>query len=598
MTALSKNIIFKEEILRQFRLPSFLKKMNQFIENPYNYQRFKTREVKIGNTALGGNNPIRIQSMTNTDTMNTEATVAQSIRMIEAGCEYVRITAPGVKEAENLANIKNELIKRGYHTPLIADIHFNPKVAEIAAAIVEKVRINPGNYVDRNTGKFEFTAKEYQEELERISERIFPLIEICKKNQTAIRIGTNHGSLSSRILNRYGDTPEGMAESALEFIRILNGFDFNNLVLSMKSSNVKIMIASTRLLVAKMKNESFNFPIHLGVTEAGDAEDGRIKSAAGIGALLHDGIGDTIRVSLTEDPEFELPVARKIADFYTKTNSENIAEISNYPVNPYQYNRRKSLQINDIGNNQTVKIVGDNNADYSCTNNQLINNKTSLPFEYLIVDNIEIFKNDTLHRNLSAKVLVFDLNTQNSFQERKLFSLLNKYQNESPVIIKKTYNITDLEEFQMKAAADFNVLIVDGFCDGIWIENPNFNAGIITKTSFNILQACGVRISKTEFISCPSCGRTQFRIMDALKLIKERTSHLKGLKIAVMGCIVNGPGEMADAHYGYVGAGNGRITLYKEKEVVEKNIAESEALDKLIELIKVNGDWNDNKLNI
>lgn len=598
MTALSKNIIFKEEIHRQFRLPSFLKKMNQFIENPYNYQRFKTREVKIGNTALGGNNPIRIQSMTNTDTMNTEATVAQSIRMIEAGCEYVRITAPGVKEAENLANIKNELIKRGYHTPLIADIHFNPKVAEIAAAIVEKVRINPGNYVDRNTGKFEFTDKEYQEELERISERIFPLIEICKKNQTAIRIGTNHGSLSSRILNRYGDTPEGMAESAMEFIRILNGFDFHNLVLSMKSSNVKVMIASTRLLVAKMKTESFNFPIHLGVTEAGDAEDGRIKSAAGIGALLHDGIGDTIRVSLTEDPEFELPVARKIADFYTKTNSENIAEISNYPVNPYQYNRRKSLQINDIGNNQTVKIVGDNNADYSCTNNQLINNKTSLPFEYLIVDNIEIFKNDTLHRNLSAKVLVFDLNTQNSFQERKLFSLLNKYQNESPVIIKKTYNITDLEEFQMKAAADFNVLIVDGFCDGIWIENPNFNAGIITKTSFNILQACGVRISKTEFISCPSCGRTQFRIMDALKLIKERTSHLKGLKIAVMGCIVNGPGEMADAHYGYVGAGNGRITLYKEKEVVEKNIAESEALDKLIELIKVNGDWNDNKLNI
>ena len=565
--------------------------MNHFIENPYHYQRFKTREIKIGNTALGGNNPIRIQSMTNTDTMNTEATVAQSIRMIEAGCEFVRITAPGVKEAENLANIKNELIKRGYHTPLIADIHFNPKAAEIAAAIVEKVRINPGNYVDRNTGKFEFTDKEYQEELERISERIFPLIEICKKNQTAIRIGTNHGSLSSRILNRYGDTPEGMAESAMEFIRILNGFDFNNLVLSMKSSNVKVMIASTRLLVAKMKAESFNFPFHLGVTEAGDAEDGRIKSAAGIGALLHDGIGDTIRVSLTEDPEFELPVARKIADFYTKTHSENIAETSNYPVNPYQYNRRKTLQINDIGNNQTVKIVGDNNADFSYINNHLVNNKTKLSIEYLIVDNLDFFENDTLHKNLSDKILVFDLKKQNSFQERKLFSLLNKYQIESPVIIKKTYNIADLEEFQMKAAVDFNSLLVDGFCDGIWIENPNFSVDIITKTSFNILQACGVRISKTEFISCPSCGRTQFRIMDALKLIKERTSHLKGLKIAVMGCIVNGPGEMADAHYGYVGAGNGRITLYKGKEVIEKNIAESEALDKLIELIKANGDW-------
>ena len=565
--------------------------MNQFIENPYNYQRFKTRIVKIGNTALGGDNPIRIQSMTNTDTMNTDATVAQSIRMIEAGCEYVRITAPGVKEAENLANIKNELLKKGYQTPLIADIHFNPKTAEIAASIVEKVRINPGNYVDRNTGKFEFTDKEYQEELVRIAERIFPLIEICKKNQTAIRIGTNHGSLSNRIINRYGDTPKGMVESAMEFIRILNGFDFNNLVLSMKSSNVKVMIASTRLLVAKMKEEGFNYPIHLGVTEAGDAEDGRIKSAAGIGALLHDGIGDTIRVSLTEDPEFELPVARKIIDFYNKTVVEDKSETSVFPVNPFQYSRRKSLLINEIGSNQAVKIVGDINADYSFINNQLKNNTTVLPIDYVFIDNIEEFEIEILQKKLSDKILVFDLKTQNSFQERKLFSLLNKYQIVLPIIIKKTYNIADLELFQMKAAADFNALLVDGFVDGIWIENPNFDIGLITNTSFNILQACGVRISKTEFISCPSCGRTQFRIMDALKLIKERTSHLKGLKIAVMGCIVNGPGEMADAHYGYVGAGNGRITLYKGKEVVEKNIPENEALDKLIELIKANGDW-------
>jgi len=567
--------------------------MNQFTDNPFNYQRFLTREVKIGNTPLGGNNPIRIQSMTNTDTLNTEATVAQSIRMIEAGCEYVRITAPGVKEAENLANIKNELWKRGYNTPLIADIHFNPKAAEVAAGIVEKVRINPGNYVDRNTGKFEFNDKEYQEELERISERIFPLIEICKKNQTAIRIGTNHGSLSNRILNRYGDTPNGMAESAMEFIRILNGFGFNNLVLSMKSSNVKVMIASVRLLVSSMKEEAFNFPIHLGVTEAGDAEDGRIKSAAGIGGLLHDGIGDTIRVSLTEDPEFELPVARKILDFYTNIISENKSETFVFPANPYQYKRRKSLLINDIGSNQAVKIVGDNKADYSFINNQLINNNSALPIEYLIIDNIENFKKDISHKRLSDKILVFDLKTQNSFQERKLFSLLNKYQIELPVIIKKIYDISDLEYFQMKAAADLNALLVDGFCDGIWIENSYFDEDMITKTSFNILQACGVRISKTEFISCPSCGRTQFRIMDALKLIKERTSHLKGLKIAVMGCIVNGPGEMADAHYGYVGAGNGRITLYKGKEVVEKNIPENEALDKLIELIKKNGDWID-----
>lgn len=565
--------------------------MNQFIENPYNYQRFKTREVRIGNTALGGNNPIRIQSMTNTDTMNTEATVAQSIRMIEAGCEYVRITAPGVKEAENLANIKNELVKRGYQTPLIADIHFNPKAAEVAAAIVEKVRINPGNYVDRNIGKFEYTDKEYQEELERISERISPLIEICKKNQTAIRIGTNHGSLSNRILNRYGDTPNGMVESAMEFIRILNGFDFHNLVLSMKSSNVKVMIASTRLVVSKMKAEGFNYPIHLGVTEAGDAEDGRIKSAAGIGALLHDGIGDTIRVSLTEDPEFELPVARKIIDFYSELVSESKSETLVFPVNPYQYSRRKTQSTNEIGGNQTIKIVGNQNADFTFDKQQLISNKFSLPIDYLMVDNIDYFKKDISGESIKNQLIVCNFEKDNIFQERIFFETLDKFQIDLPVIIKKTYDIADLEQFQMKAAADMNALLVDGFGDGIWIENPNFDSDFITKTSFNILQACGVRISKTEFISCPSCGRTQFKIMDALKLIKEQTSHLKGLKIAVMGCIVNGPGEMADAHYGYVGAGNGRITLYKGKEVVEKNIPENEALDKLIDLIKTNGDW-------
>jgi (E)-4-hydroxy-3-methylbut-2-enyl-diphosphate synthase len=382
-----------------------------------------------------------------------------------------------------------------------------------------------------------------------------------------------------------------MAESALEFIRILNGFNFHNLVLSMKSSNVKVMIASVRLLVSCMKEEGFNYPIHLGVTEAGDAEDGRIKSSAGIGALLHDGIGDTIRVSLTEDPEFELPVARKIIYFYPELVYENKSEILVFPVNPYQYSRRKTQSTNEIGGNQTIKIVGNLNADFTFDKQQLINNKSSLPIDYLMVNNIDFFKKDLSGENIKNQLIVCNFEKDNSFQERNFFETLNKFQIDLPVIIKKTYDIADLELFQMKAAADLNTLLVDGFGDGIWIENPNFDLDIITKTSFNILQACGVRISKTEFISCPSCGRTQFKIMDALKLIKEQTSHLKGLKIAVMGCIVNGPGEMADAHYGYVGAGNGRITLYKGKEVVEKNIPEIEALDKLIDLIKTNGDW-------
>lgn len=567
--------------------------MNLFTDNPYSYHRFLTREVKIGNTPLGGNNPIRLQSMTTTDTMDTAATVAQSIRMIEAGCEYVRITAPGVKEAENLANIKNELFKRGFSTPLIADIHFNPKAAEVAAGIVEKVRINPGNYIDRNTGKFEFTEKEYQEELERISERLFPLIEICKKNQTAIRIGTNHGSLSNRIINHYGDTPKGMVESAMEFIRILNGFDFQNLVLSMKSSNVKIMISSTRMLVAGMKDEGFNYPIHLGVTEAGDAEDGRIKSAAGIGALLHDGIGDTIRVSLTEDPEFELPVARKIVGFYKNQSSQSKSGNYHYTVDPYQYTRRKTKFLNSIGGNNAVVIVGDKKADFSFQNLSLINNKTSETIKLKLFENANDLNENIIQEIKQNQILITSFNKDDSYQERRFFDILQQHQLNLPVIVKKSYNIGDKELFQMKAASDFNALLVDGFCDGIWIENSNFSSEIITETSFALLQACGVRISKTEFIACPSCGRTQFRIQDALKTIKDRTSHLKGLKIAVMGCIVNGPGEMADAHYGYVGAGNGRITLYKGKDVVEKNLPETEAVDKLIELIKSNGDWTE-----
>jgi (E)-4-hydroxy-3-methylbut-2-enyl-diphosphate synthase len=596
--------------------------MFQFTENPYSYRRFATKEIKIGNTALGGSNPVRIQSMCNTNTMDTMATVSQSIRMIEAGCEYIRITAPGIKEAENLANIKNELLKKGYQTPLIADIHFNPKAAEVAAAIVEKVRINPGNYIDRNSIKFDFNEQEYNDELQRIAARLYPLIEICRKNQTAIRLGSNHGSLSNRILNRYGDTPMGMVESAMEFIRICEGFNFNSLVLSMKSSNVKVMIASTRLLVATMKEEGMNYPIHLGVTEAGDAEDGRIKSAAGIGSLLEDGIGDTIRVSLTEEPEFELPVARKIISYYQYR--ENIGKIvaqqPDYTVNPYIYARRASISADNIGGSMPIVVLSEaisNKVDYIVSGNKITNAVTAEAFELIHVFNqqnniqtenkvcfVELhhpesfnFKDkdflDYIKKQINL-VIVTAFKGGGIKMERLFFAGLIHAGIQTPVIVKKTYQNHDKEAFQLQAAADYSALLVDGFCDGIWIENPEIENEKIQETSFNILQAIGVRITKTEFISCPSCGRTQFGIQQALKTIKERTAHLKGLKIAVMGCIVNGPGEMADADYGYVGAAAGKITLYKAKTVVEKNIPESEAIDKLIALIKQNGDWKEN----
>lgn len=440
---------------------------------------------------LGGANPIRIQSMTNTDTMDTMATVDQTLRLVEAGCEIVRITAPGVKEAENLYNIKNELVKRGCNVPLVADIHYNPQAAEIAAGIVEKVRINPGNYVDRNVGKVSYTDAEYSAEIEKIGERMANLIEICKRHNTAMRIGTNHGSLSERIVSRYGDTPMGMAVSAIEFANVCRSLDFHNLVFSMKASNVKVMVYSTRLFVQKMIEQGMNYPIHLGVTEAGDAEQGRIKSAAGIGTLLLDGIGDTLRVSLTEDPVAEIPVAKQIV----------------------KYLPRKQASKQDI-----------------------VSLKTSF-------DRCE----DAVY-------------------------FMPKY--------------TTLEEYQIKEAAVYAKEYIDGKVQEIADDSD---------TALDIMQAVGAKISKAEYISCPSCGRTQYDIQSALQKIKAETSHLKGVKIGVMGCIVNGPGEMADAHYGYVGAGKGKITLYKGREVVRKNIAQEEAVEALIQLIKDNGDWVEKK---
>ena len=579
-----------------------------YCDDLFTFNRFLTREVNIGNIPLGGANPIRIQSMTNTDTLDTEATVLQSIRMIEAGSEYVRITAQGIKEANNLAEIKNLLLQRGYITPLIADIHFNPRAAEVAAAIVEKVRINPGNYVDRNTGKFHFTDLEYSDELKRIADRLFPLIAICKQHHTAIRIGTNHGSLSERILSRYGDTPKGMVESAMEFITICRGFDFNDIVLSMKSSNIKVMVQSTRLLVARMKEEGMNYPIHLGVTEAGDGEDGRIKSAGGIGALLQDGIGDTIRVSLTEDPELELPVARKIVDF-TKSNSSNLnLSTEPYPIDPFNYNKRNSISINNIGGNNPVQIYLSEDLNKETTSkNYLIVTKSSLrggtPKQsndsnqkidcFTSLAMTKIASQSELNSINQNDIIVLDFKDEGIKKERLFFSILINKKLNNPVIVKKTYSFNNIEELQIKAAIDFSSLLVDGLCDGICIENSFFDGDQLNEIMLAILQATGVRITKTEYISCPSCGRTQFKIQDGLKDIRRRTSHLKGLKIAVMGCIVNGPGEMADAHYGYIGAGNGKINLYKGKEVIEKNIDEALAVDALINLIKQNGDWKE-----
>lgn len=546
--------------------------------------RFQTREVFVGDLPLGGTNPIRVQSMTNTDTNNTEATVAQVVQLADAGCEYVRITAQGEREAENLANIKKTLRSRGYRIPLIADIHYSHRAAEVAAAIVEKIRINPGNYADRRQIlRQEYNEKEYELELERIAERIHPLLKICRENGTAMRIGSNHGSLSGRIMSRYGDTAEGMVESALEFARICDNAGFRNLVISMKSSNVKVMVQATRLLVDKMMAEGMAYPLHLGVTEAGDGEDGIIKSAAGIGALLNDGIGDTIRVSLTGDPLQEIPVARYIADRYNKLNSpafvivnhQKIENRSNessgrHLINPFTYHKRETVAAGSIGGNRPVQVLAEK-AGLLC-----------------IVD-----------ENNSAVGVVTDGSQKelNFLQgETKPVRAAVSRSDESdqrPVVLKKEFGHNIQSEFAIDSAIDFGTLLTDGIGEAIWPVAPNLEQEKVTRIAFGILQATRARITRTEFISCPSCGRTLFDIETTLKKIKEKTGHLKGLKIAVMGCIVNGPGEMADADYGYVGAGRGSITLYKQAEVVRKNIPQTEALDALINLIKESGDWKE-----
>ena len=644
------------------------------------YSRYLTREVKIGDLALGGHNPIRIQSMTTTDTMNTLATVEQTIRMVESGSEYVRITAPSIKEAENLANIKKELRLRGYTVPLIADIHFTPNAAEMAARIVEKVRVNPGNYADKK--KFEnidYTQEAYQAELDRIYKKFIPLVKICKEYGTAMRIGTNHGSLSDRIMSHYGDTPRGMVESAMEFIRMCEDQNYYNLVISMKASNTQVMVQAYRLLVETMAKEGMNYPLHLGVTEAGDGEDGRIKSAVGIGTLLEDGLGDTIRVSLTEDPEFEAPVAKALADRYvnrshqsTEINTQLADEhqtLNAYrsTYSPYAYSRRLTAPVQHIGghyhpvvmvdvssenlkdpyflssvgynysagldkynladqacdlvyfgdqlpsfafpgnlkqvyNYQTWLKLGDKNNCHPLFTLEEYSNEARVKDEYLNFVEVDAqsdlrnlaiqqFKTFTIQQPANLVLILKTSAVHGMAEQRAFFVALQQHHIQLPVIVKRSYESISADDLMLYAATDLGALFTDGFGDGLWIDAKSQNLALINATSFGILQATRTRISKTEYISCPSCGRTLFDLQETTQLIRSRTDHLKGIKIGIMGCIVNGPGEMADADYGYVGTGPDKITLYRGKEVVKKNVTTAFALDELIDIIKGDGNW-------
>jgi len=543
-----------------------------YTKNLFEYNRRKTYEVNVGNLTMGGNYPIRIQSMTNTNTLDTQKTIEQVIKLVNSGCEYVRIATTNIAEAENLKNIKKALINKGYQTPLIADVHFNPKVALIAAQIIEKVRINPGNYADKKQNSSDDAF-----ELERISDRLFPLLKVCKTNGTAIRIGTNHGSLSERIIAKYGNSPLGMAKSAMEYVQICNEFGFHNLVLSMKASDIRITVQSVRLLVSMLQEKDWHYPLHLGVTEAGNGEYGRIKSAIGIGTLLQEGLGDTIRVSLTENPENELQLASLLASSYTETFSETpIENTEKITYNPYSYSRRYSETIGNIGgNNKPIIFSTSANID---------------PIDkYPQEESFHIIHNPEASFPDNCIILADTDKNVPIINWRKLYT--KPFTN--PIVYKRKYHQTDWENFYLRASIDMATLAMDGLVDGIWIENPNFPTDKCYQLSLDILQACALRYNKAEFISCPSCGRTQYDIEGFLEIIKQKTSHLKGLKIGVMGCIVNGPGEMSDADYGFVGSGKGKITLYKGKSPVHRNLDIESAVNMLIELIKQNGDWRE-----
>ncbi len=660
---------------------------NKYCNSMTEYSRYKTRVVNIGDIPCGGDNPIRIQSMTTTDTMNTKATVEQTIRMVESGCDYVRITAPSKLEAQNLEEIKKELRAGGFSVPLIADIHFTPNAAEIAARIVEKVRVNPGNYADKKKFQnIEYTDLTYEAELERIRQKFTPLVKICKEYGTAMRVGTNHGSLSDRIMSRYGDTPLGMVESALEFVRICEDLNYHEIVLSMKASNTQVMVQAYRLLIQKMEAEGMNYPLHLGVTEAGGGEDGRVKSALGIGTLLEDGLGDTIRVSLTEDPEFEAPVAISLVNRYNnRPGHKEIKPVSKISKDPFNYERRNSFELSGFGGNNFPRVVADyshrkidkqndlNDIGYfydAATDKWNMNDlaadilylgESELPFDIpnglkAIIDfstwkdivnkdqaspllsvsdyfssvskaqqlnfvrgSINDFSIETLEKIKHDKTVVLVIETDNNHgvaEQRRFFFDLLEHGVENPVIIKRDYKNLNLDELRLYTSTDFGSLLIDGFGDGVWayieeiIEKGKFGSEnakneyvrtfvkkhetkekVLNRILFGILQAARVRISKTEYIACPSCGRTLFDLQDTTEMIRKRTEHLKGVKIAIMGCIVNGPGEMADADYGYVGSGVGKITLYKGKDIVRRNIPMEKAVNSLIEIIKEDDNW-------
>ena len=562
--------------------------------NDFNYRRRHSSTVQIGNVPLGGDNPIRIQSMTSTSTLDTDASVAQCRRIFDAGADYVRLTAQGVREAHNIGEIRAALHAAGYTKPLVADIHFNPKAAFEAAATTDKVRINPGNFVDaaRTFKKLEYTDKEYAAELEKIRRAVVPFLAICREHHTAVRLGVNHGSLSDRIMSRYGDTPAGMVESAMEYLRIFREENFNDVAISIKASNTVIMVETVRRLVAEMDREDMHYPLHLGVTEAGDSEDGRIKSAVGIGTLLAEGIGDTVRVSLSEEPELEIPVARKLVDYITAR--EGHAPISGCFAKAYNRiapERRPTNAVGSIGG-QNVPIVA----------------TTLCPADVAaIATKPDFFLSDVNWKAVDASakaegfsdddVLLLTSHHANPVGEIEAF-IHRLWDNgcKAPVVVRMRYDDADEEDVQVKAGADFGALLLNGLVDGIVLDAPNLpNNADAVAYSFGILQAARRRTTKTEYISCPSCGRTLYDLQHAVKEIKAATSHLKGLKIGIMGCIVNGPGEMADADYGYVGAAVGKVSLYKGKECVERNVPQDVALTHLIDLIKANGDWTEPK---
>ncbi|MDD2285473.1 MAG: (E)-4-hydroxy-3-methylbut-2-enyl-diphosphate synthase [Paludibacter sp.] len=594
--------------------------------NQFNYKRRNSDTVRIGKVYLGGHEPVRVQSMANTDTDDTENSVAQCIRIVEAGGEIVRFTAQGTREAENLKNIREALFNQGFDVPLVADIHFNANAADVAAQYVEKVRVNPGNFIGLvRRDSPDYTEEEYQAEYEKIKVRFKQLLDICKAHGKAIRIGVNHGSLSERMMNRWGDTPRGMVESCLEFLQVCREEDFNDVVISMKASNTLSMVHAVRLLVSEMEKQDMHYPLHLGVTEAGDGEDGRIKSAVGIGALLHDGIGDTIRVSLSEEPEAEIPVARQLVDHIVQKNGHpKIIATASPEFTVFEYNRRKTNQILNIGGDQVPVVLMNRDGgfttipDYLLKENQvfsqtgavypvfaaeqteqLMQDKAEMKFIRLSYPDLNEKVLDCLKKESNTIILLRSTHQNQVGEMRAFFHTLLNNQLLNPVILCRKYVVHDLASLQIQAAADLGVLFLDGFGDGIFLEKDEEKSlksiGVeqLNAVAFGILQACRVRVTKTEYISCPSCGRTMFNLQTVIARVKASTSHLKGLKIAIMGCIVNGPGEMADADYGYVGAGRGKVSLYKKKEILERNINEDEAVDKLVELIKVNGDWQD-----